>query len=199
MRGVDVFGPPGVGKTTIIRALFAEPNIGLYDAKLSPWRGTTWPPEWAPAWRASQTSLDRLKPCRRVRKCRGYVRRSLKIAAAVAARSSRGVALIDGGLCQRGQSLASCGVTDAELAAFYSATPPPAAAIVLQAPMEVIAGRNVSRGRDQTDDIAPALRSIDVALPILAARGTTICKIDATAPVQDSVSKIIAFCAEFRS
>jgi hypothetical protein len=199
MRAIDVFGPPGVGKTTILRALFAGPHDGIYDAKLSPWRRTKWSPGWAEIWRVSQTSLDRQRPCRRVKKCRGYVRRSLKIAAAVAGRSSRDVALIDGGLCQRGQSLASCGVTDAQLMLFYDAVPFPAGAVVLTAPMEVIAQRNRDRGRDQTEDVAPGLRSIDVALPILSARGTIVCRLDATAPVAENVARIIAFCRDLRS
>lgn len=194
----EFFGPPGVGKSTTFRALFGQVSLATCTTLGS--ADSLTDPDWIAfrdhAGAAFRRAMEH-NPKGASWRWQNFQR---KFAQAIGAAGSRRLVLLDDLLLQRGQSLAAAEGHDVDIERFYQLVPPPTLTVVLRADAETIRARNKHRaakgGSDLSTESERALEVVNLAMPILQARGFRLLELDAMQPVSANVAAIKAALQE---
>jgi len=177
MRWIDVFGPPGVGKSTLCDELW-PPRAFEWDRK-----------EYPEEWKYYLTTVERLLSSVRHHPsfvaCKSMTSRSHKKMATVHRMKNDDV-YVQTGFAQRGLGIGWRLDDPIEIVEFYCQMPISLGVVVLSADVETIKKRNVKRGKDRSYMVPKMERPREIALQILRKRNVPILEIDTRQPIEDS-------------
>lgn len=198
MRWVDVFGPPGVGKSTLCDPLWGHREIG--------WDGKLPPAQWAP-FLDEVTSLFlairghwSFVPAIRMNN-RSF--RKMATVARMADVPERGP-YVQTGFVQRGLGFGwrinQAGGDINLIRPFFETMPVSVGVAFLEAPVDVIIARNNARKlvpatahEDRAYQIPLMQPAIVVAKEVLRGRGVPIIEIDTTQPIESARKTLVEF------
>ncbi len=192
MKWIDVFGPPGVGKSTIADAFFHPHAI--------PWQPfRTLPEEWTPLLLEVNRLLETVKEHETFQNCLGMVNRSIKKMAAVHARADNRI-YIQTGFAQRGLGFGwrlDVLQKDVEqIRKYYELMPVSVGVVSLIAPREIIIKRNHARerqGENRAHMVEPMERTREIALEVIKERGVPLLELDTRRDPQELRKQVIEF------
>lgn len=154
----ELFGPPGVGKSTVFAAL-PPGRVSTRSVRGKPpkaWQG------WISRTEAAFGQGDARRAPPRLASFRRKVRQ---------AAGTRPDTITDDLLAQRGQSMAAAGCSDLEIARYYRTMPELAGVVILLNDADEVRARNRARRRDLSSETGRALQVVlGFAEPILIAR-----------------------------
>ena len=194
MKWIDVFGPPGVGKSTIVDSFFHPHSI--------PWQSYgTMPEKWTPFVLEVNRLLETVKDHETFQLCVGMVNRSLKKMAAVHGRADNNI-YIQTGLAQRGLGfgwrLEWLKKDVEQIRKYYELMPVSVGVVSLIAPREIIIKRNHSidrerQGENRAHMVAPMERTREIALEVIKERGVPLLEVDTQRDPQELRKQVIEF------
>lgn len=187
MRVVEVFGAPGVGKSTLCNATWS-PSV--------PSDGKAHPADWQPFLDCAERLARAIGHQRRGEHWRQMFEKALRKVATL--QRMPGGVYAGVGLVMRGIDLGWRVPEGTDLAEFFRLVPAPAAAISLYADVETIRQRNRERGRTMPSRELSAVAATyeaprRLAVAILRARGVPVLELDTRNPADDNRSRIAAF------
>lgn len=188
MLWIDLFGPPGVGKSTIADFLWHPHAI--------PWQTTnTFPEEWAPFLKECQSLLKKVEGHFSYQNCQGMVHRSLRKMAAVHYKNDER-AYIQTGFAQRGLGFGWRLSDPEQVRKYYELMPVSLGVVSLWAPTKLVEERN--RGREaqgeNRDYMVPLMeRPREIALEVLKQRGVPLLELDTRRPPEDLRKQVLGF------
>lgn len=202
MYRIEVFGPPGIGKSTVVKAAMGLAAGRFFSLRRLMQPGTV-PALWTDFERFVAAAYEGMAAPDRIHQRRMLsTRRALQKARIIAAVPSTGVILTDESLCQRGLSLAlSRPRCDDVVRGYFAAMPVPRAAIVFACEPAVVVERNVRRGvamgksHDRSADVSATTSAADLGAAMLRARGVPVEIVDASRPVAVLAGQVADFVA----
>jgi len=186
MRFVDVFGPPGVGKSTLCDELW-PPRSFDFDEK-------PYPEEWSAYLKTVERLLNRVQHHPSYVACRSMTNRSHRKMATVHRMDLSGV-YIQTGFAQRGLGIGWRLDDPAEIVEFYTEMPTSLGVVVLSADAETIMKRNVDRGKDRSYMVPQMEQPREIAVKVLRSRGVRLLEIDTRRPLTESREKLLEFAS----
>lgn len=208
MKRIELFGPPGVGKTTIYKATMALRNSSVrpfYNFDEARLIGEVSDSERQdhPTWQAFLDFVTLAYAGCLGRKAVVHARlqatrRALAKAAAIARPPIDVTVLLDESLCQRGLSLAlSRPCDEAIVENYFRAMPAPAAVAVVLANEQTLAARNIRRkaggtGSDRSSDAFATLKACEIGAAALRARGIEVVEINAELAPKANAAALVA-------
>ena len=184
MRSIDVFGPPGVGKSTLVDDLW-PPRCIEPD-------GETFPKDWAAFLACVSRLLELIKDHESHRKCVSMINRSFRKMRTVGNIDSPKI-YIQTGLAQRGLGIGWRLKDQERIAEYFELMPVSLGVIMLTADVETIKRRNVERGKDRSYMVPLMVRPMQIAADVLQARGVPFLKLDTCEPVEVNLERIHSF------
>lgn len=188
MRFIDVFGPPGVGKSTVCDHFFHPHAITWQWVK-------EFPAEWQTFLDECEKLMEAVKDHPTAHLCRGMVDRSLRKMAAVHAKNDPRV-YIQTGFAQRGLGFGWRLEKPEAIRRFYELMPISVGVVSLWAPPELVMERN--RGREAQNEnrahmVMPMARPREIALEVLRQRGVPVLELDTRQPATELRKQVLDF------
>ena len=183
MRWVEVAGPPGVGKSTLVD--------DLWPPRCIEWDGKPYPKEWKEFLKITDRLLERINRHPSIGACKSMTQRSFRKMATVYRMQDDRV-YIQTGLVQRGLGIGWRLKDQEEVIAYFEAMPLSLGVILLHAPVDLVQMRNVKRCKDRSYMVPLMERPRQIAAEVLRDRIPLI-KLDTTRPVDENRSAILAF------
>ena len=184
MRWLDVFGPPGVGKSTLCDELWPPRSFE--------WDGKEHPQEWATYMTTVERLMQSVKHHPSYVACRSMTRRSHKKMATVHRMKGDDV-YVQTGFAQRGLGIGWRLDDPTEIVEFYAQMPTSLGVVFLTADVETIKKRNVDRGKDRSHMVPKMVRPQEIALKILGVRDVPILEIDTRNSIAESREQLKEF------
>jgi len=183
MRWVDVAGPPGVGKSTLMDDLWPPHCIPLKRGSL--------PKDWEDFIRITEMLLDKVKRHKSYGACKRMTRRAFKKMATVFQMEDDRV-YIQTGLFQRGLGIGWRLKDPEDIRPYFETMPVSIGVVSLFADIEEIKRRNVARGKDRSFMVEPMERPRQIAVEILKNRIPLI-ELDTMRPIDECRADLLAF------
>lgn len=192
MRWLDVFGPPGVGKSHLCDTLWHPHAIE--------WKHINeFPAEWASFLFTVEMLLGKVSAHPTFPACLGMVGRSLRKMAAVQAIQSDDV-YIQTGFAQRGLGFGWRLENPENVRSYYELMPVSLGMVSLTAPEEIIIARNEAREKvkatahENRAFMVPLMRRArEIALEVFDERGVPLLELDTTRDPQALRRELLAF------
>lgn len=184
MQWVDLAGPPGVGKSTLVDDLW-PPRCIEYDGKPAP-------REWTRFLLCTANLMESIEDHPSYSACRSMIKRSFNKMATVARMNDDRV-YIQTGLAQRGLGLGWRLKDQERIAEYFELMPVSLGVVLLSADVETIQRRNVERGKDRSFMVPLMERPREIAAEVLRTRGVPLMELDTRNPVVENVERILAF------
>lgn len=184
MRFVDVFGPPGVGKSTLCD--------DLWPPRSFEWDGKEHPEKWVHYLETVERLLHRVKHHPSYVACRSMTNRSHRKMATVHRMKGDDI-YVQTGFAQRGLGIGWRLDDPTEIVEFYAQMPTSLGVVYLTADVETIKKRNVERGKDRSHMVPKMVRPQEIALKILRTRDVPILEIDTRDPIEESRAQLKEF------
>lgn len=185
MRSIDLFGPPGVGKSTLVDDLW-PPRCIENDGK-------GYPDDWRKFVGCVRLLLDHVRDHPSFAACNSMTSRSLAKMATVYRMRDADRVYIQTGLAQRGLGIGWRLKDQERIAEYFELMPVSLGVIMLTADVETIQRRNVERGKDRSHMVPLMVRPMQIAADVLKARGVPFLELDTRNPVAENVERILAF------
>ena len=183
MRWIDIAGPPGVGKSTLVDDLW-PPRCIKWDEK-------PYPKKWSEFLRVTDYLLKKIKGHPSFNACKSMIERSFRKMATVSRMQDDRI-YMQTGLVQRGLGI-GWRLKDPELiAAYFEIMPLSIGVAILSAPIETVQQRNVKRGKDRSHMVPLMERPRQIAVEILSTKIPLI-ELDTTRPINDNITDLLAF------
>ena len=211
MRWVEIMGPHGIGKTTLVKRIRKRPGMARLRIKnevVAPFiegknfnRPTTWgfANDWRPflevvesLYRESTGGSNPPDLKRRRNLCRSIFRMSMVQKAAGVEITPRDI------IGSEGMRLSFVLRDPSRIASYFQTMPVSVGVIMLEADLDTIVRRNRERSHkveDFGEFAKQGVRACTIAAEVLAQR-TRLLRIDATRPVDEITDAIYAFCRE---
>lgn len=183
MRWVDVAGPPGVGKSTLMDDLW-PPRCITWDEK-------PYPDDWKEFIEVTNELLNKIRKHPSISACKSMIERAFRKISTVSRMKKKKV-YIQTGLFQRGLGIGWRLKDPEDIAPYFEAMPVSIGAVSLFADIETVKKRNVERGKDRSYMVEPMERPRQIAVEILSRR-TPFIELDTTRPIDDSRADLLAF------
>lgn len=208
MKRLELFGPPGVGKTTIYNATMAMRDsspcrfYNIYEARLFSEAGDAqWQndPLWRPFLEFVALAYARCSGGEAMLRWRQRAtRRAVADAVTIRSGPKDAVVLIDESLCHRGVSLAlSRPDQEALIEGYFRAVPAPTAAGLVLASEQTISARNTDRkargtGTDRSTAVLASLSACKIGAAALRARGIEVIEINGELAPETNAAALLA-------
>ena len=186
MRWVDVFGPPGVGKSTLCDAEWPPDAIK--------WDGQGLPTEWAGIMAIADGLLEKVSGHASYSACASMTLRSFRKMATVSRMSDDRV-YVQTGFAQRGLGFGWRLNKPDDVAAYFEAMPVSLGVVALVADTETIQRRNVARGKDRSFMVPMIQRPMEIGRRILKERRPFL-ELDMLQPIEVNRAKLAGFVKE---
>jgi hypothetical protein len=183
VRWVDVFGPPGVGKSTLCDEDWPPDAIK--------WDGQEYPDDWAAFVNLTNRLLGKVSAHPSYGACESMVRRSFRKMATVHRMKSDRV-YVQTGFAQRGLGLGWRMKDPKGVKAYYEAMPVSLGCVVLLADTETIQRRNVERGKDRSFMVPLIQKPLHIGREILRDR-CPVLELDMLEPVEANKARLKEF------
>jgi len=183
MRWVDVAGPPGVGKSTLMDGLW-PPRCIEFDEK-------PYPKEWAKFIAVTNRLLSKIQDHPSFAGCKSMTQRSFKKIATISRMKDDRI-YIQTGLVQRGLGIGWRLKDQEEIAAYFEAMPVSLGVVILFADVETVQERNVKRNKDRSHMVPFMERPTRIAVEVLRDRIPLI-ELDTRNSVVKNTRKLLAF------
>jgi hypothetical protein len=180
VRWIDVFGPPGVGKSTLCDADW-PPNAIKWD-------GDGLPEEWAEFLSLTEALLEKVSRHSSYAACASMTTRSFRKMATVSRMVDERV-YVQTGFAQRGLGFGWRLKNPDDVTEYFEAMPVSLGAVVLMADTATIQRRNVDRGKDRSFMVPLIQQPLEIGRCILKNR-TPLLELDMTQPVDDNRARI---------
>ena len=178
MKWVDVAGPPGVGKSTLMD--------GLWPPRCIVWDEKPYPEEWGKFLMVTDRLLKKIKGHPSFNACESMIQRSFRKIATVSRMQDDRI-YIQTGLVQRGLGIGWRLKYQEEIAAYFEVMPVSIGVAVLFADVETVQQRNVERSKDRSHMVPLMERPRQIAVEVLHDRIPLI-ELDTTRPVNDNIA-----------
>ena len=183
MRWVDVAGPPGVGKSTLMDDLW-PPRCIKPDY-------LPYPEEWQDFLRVTKTLMYKIRKHKSFGACKGMVERAFNKISTVSRMRSRKV-YIQTGLFQRGLGIGWRLKDPEDIRPYFETMPVSIGAVSLFADIETVKKRNVQRGKDRSYMVEPMERPRQIAVEVLKER-IPLVELDTMRPIDECRADLLAF------
>lgn len=183
MRWIDLAGPPGVGKSTLID--------WLWPPRCIEWDKLPYPKEWGEFMKVTNKLLKKIKNHPSVSACMSMIQRSFRKIATISRMDDSRI-YIQTGLIQRGLGLGWRLENQEDIREYFEIMPLSLGAVLLQAPSDIVQERNVKRGKDRSYMVPLMERPSEIAIEVLKERVSLI-TLDTTEPIDDNKRKILSF------
>ena len=183
MRWVDVAGPPGVGKSTLMD--------DLWPPRCITWDDKPYPEEWKEFLTVTYDLLHTIRKHPSISPCRSMIERAFMKIATVSRMKGKKI-YIQTGLFQRGLGIGWRLKDPEDIAPYFETMPVSIGAVSLFADIETVKKRNVQRGKDRSYMVEPMERPRQIAVEILRGRIPLI-ELDTTRPIDESKADLLAF------
>lgn len=188
MKWIDVFGPPGVGKSTVCDHFWHPHAIPHQSAPLPPKEWTEFLQECARLLKAVEGHFS-------FQNCLGMVTRSLRKMSAVHVKADDRV-YIQTGFAQRGLGF-GWRLSDPErVRRYYELMPVSLGVVSLYAPPDLVEARNRGReaqGENRDYMVRAMERPRQIAIDVLRARGVAVLELDTRTSPQELRNQVIGF------
>ena len=189
MQWLDIFGPPGVGKSTIV-----DP---LWPPKVIEGDGLPYPESWDEFTACVGELLVKVKGHPSFNACESMIARSFRKMASVSRIDSEQI-YIQTGLAQRGLGLGWRLKDPNDVRPYFELMPVSLGVVMLSADSDVIRERNFERGqiepkKDRGHMIKPMEATLKIARTALQARGVPFLELDTEDQVHVNQQRILAF------
>ena len=186
MRWIDVFGPPGVGKSTLCDHLWAPHAIE--------WQSVTgFPGEWDEFIDYTGWLMDRVKDHPSFNLVLGMVNRSFKKMAAVHRRMDDAI-YVQTGFAQRGLGFGWRLKDPEDIRRYYELMPVSLGVVSLYTDEGVIIDRNKARTWENRAHMVPLMaRPREIAVEVMKERGVPLLEIDTRQPIANSRKQLTDF------
>lgn len=184
MQSVDIFGPPGVGKSTLVDDLW-PPRCIEYD-------GGGYPVHWKDFLNCVERLKEAVRDHPSYGACTSMINRSFRKMATVE-RIDSGKIYIQTGLAQRGLGLGWRLKDQERIAEYFELMPVSLGVVMLWADVATLQRRNVDRGKDRSHMVPLMVRPMRIAKEVLEARGVRFMALDTFTPAGVNRERILAF------
>src|SRR3990167_4399409 len=195
MKSIDVFGPPGVGKSALCDGLWHPHAINWQDENIK------FPKAWLPFLQCTARMLKKVEEHPTYEACLRMTRRSLRKMAAVAT-DQRDSIYVQTGFAQRGLGfgwrLNEAGLVE-EVREYFELMPVSLGAVALSADLDTILGRNRARedkletAHENRSHMVPLMeRPMEIAIEVLSQR-IPILAIDTRMPIEEARRQLLEF------
>ena len=188
MRWLDVFGPPGVGKSTICDHFWHPHAIAWQSAP-------PYPEEWKEFLDECGSLLGKVREHPTFSACQGMVKRSLNKMSAVQARNDDSI-YIQTGFAQRGLGFGWRLKNQEEIRTYYELMPVSLGVVSLWAPTGLVEERNRGReaqGENREHMVSLMERPREIALEVLRKRGVPLVELDTRIPPRELRKRVLDF------
>jgi hypothetical protein len=190
VQWLDVFGPPGVGKSTLCDEDW-PPDAIKPD-------GFGYPDEWAAFVKLTNRLLGTVSGHPSYGACESMVRRSFRKMATVHRIKSDRV-YVQTGFAQRGLGLGWRMKDQREVAAYFEAMPVSLGVASLHADIATVQRRNVERGKDRAFMVPLIEKPRRLGVEVLKARGVPVLELDMLEPIEANKARLRDFVQCLRS
>lgn len=183
MRWIDLAGPPGVGKSTLVD--------GLWPPRCIEWDKEPYPNEWAGFMKVTNKLMKKINHHPSAGACYSMIQRSFRKMSTIFRMNDNRV-YIQTGLIQRGLGLGWRLEDQEDIREYFEVMPISLGAIILSAPVDVIQKRNVDRNKDRSYMVSLMERPRQIAIEVLRDR-LPLMELDTTRPIDENITRILCF------